>query len=133
MKYADNASSYHRITGDILEELLPSVKIEQEKSLYVEGVSTSGSAKKLHADFFIPIYKLMIEVDGELHFKQGFDKEKAYQNLAHRKHLDNRKDYFAIQNGWNILRIPYWEFKDRDNVRDIIVDKINEILEGDNF
>jgi hypothetical protein len=43
--------------------------------------------------------------------------------------LDNRKDYYAIQNGWNILRIPYWEFKDKNNVKDIIIDKINSIIE----
>lgn len=124
------------MTGNILEKILPSVKIEQEKSLYIPGITSSGSAKKLHADFFIPAYKLMIEVDGELHFREGFDREKGYQNLQHRKHLDNRKDYFAIQNGWNILRIPYWEFKKdnpEENISDIIVDKINEIIEGDNF
>jgi very-short-patch-repair endonuclease len=129
LKFAKNASSYHRITGEILEEILPSVKIEQEKCLYIDGVTQSGAAKKLHADFFIPAYKLMIEVDGELHYKPGFDREKSYQNLKHRKTLDNRKDYYAIQNGWNILRIPYWEFKDKNNVKDIIIYKINSIIE----
>lgn len=66
----------------------------------------------------------LIEYDGQHHFKPieiwGGDKE--FEKTLER---DKIKDNYAIENNIYLLRIPYWEF---DNVEEILEEK----LKGDN-
>lgn len=59
--------------------------------------------------------KLIIEYDGEFHYKRfyniDFEKQKRY---------DKKKDDYCKNNNLEILRIPYWEFDNIENILDKI-------------
>lgn len=68
--------------------------------------------KPLRPDFILPDYKIWIEYDGEFHYR------KMYTNDGHEKikEHDKRKDEYAKKYGWKLIRIPYWEFDDIENI-----------------
>lgn len=72
----------------------------------------------LRPDFILPDHKIWIEYDGEFHYK------KMYDNDGHEiiKEHDKRKDEYAIENGWKLIRIPYTEF---DNIENILEKELN--------
>lgn len=76
--------------------------------------------KPLPFDFYLPNYNLCIEYDGELHYMlHGFvSKEKATEDFNNTKINDKIKTAYCLKNTISLLRIPYWEYKN-----------INEILE----
>ena len=60
-------------------------------------------------DFFLPEYNILIEYDGEQHFKKIFnwDTDERFQNrLFH----DKLKNKYAIQNQITLIRIPYTHY-----------------------
>lgn len=78
-----------------------------------------GDKRMLPFDFCIN-YKgannrLLIEVDGELHYKEFA--AKYHKN-------DKRKNYYCNEHNIPLLRIPYWEFED-DTYKQKIIDFIN--------
>lgn len=68
----------------------------------------------LRPDFILPSYKIWIEYDGEFHYKNMVG-EDSYKKLI--KH-DDMKDKYAKEHGWKLIRIPYWEF---DNIENILI------------
>lgn len=78
----------------------------------------SDKGNPLRPDFILPEHKIWIEYDGEFHFK------KMYDNDGHEiiKEHDKRKDEYAIENGWKLIRIPYTEF---DNIENILEKELN--------
>lgn len=60
----------------------------------------------LFFDFYLPEYDAVIEFDGIYHFK-GDRKQQS---------RDSIKNYYCKNKGIKILRIPYWKFKDIDNI-----------------
>jgi len=90
-----------------------------------EGLVGLGG-KSLFYDFYLPKYNLIIEYDGEYHFrvikyknesiKQAEDKFKKQQ--IH----DMRKSKYAMDNDIQLIRIPYWEF---DNIEKILERELN--------
>lgn len=79
---------------------LMGIKFEQQKTF--SGLK--GDSKKLRYDFFIPSHRLLIEYQGEQHYKpikhfggkQKFTKQKLY---------DNKKEKFADLNNYRLLKI----------------------------
>lgn len=65
--------------------------------------------KKLRFDFYIPKQNICIEYDGEQHYKSlkcfGGDEE-----LKKIKKRDKIKNKFCVDNGINLIRIPYFEY-----------------------
>ena len=66
----------------------------------------------LRPDFILPKEKIWIEYDGEFHYKD------IYKDGYHEKQLinDKRKNKYAKINGWNLIRIPYIEFDNIENI-----------------
>lgn len=64
--------------------------------------------RTLPFDFYLPDYNLVIEYDGEQHYKpiEYFGGEKSFNNII--KH-DKIKDNYCKNNNIKILRIPYFE------------------------
>ncbi|PCJ29217.1 MAG: hypothetical protein COA94_02040 [Rickettsiales bacterium] len=62
-------------------------------------------------DFYVPIYKLLIEYDGVQHFEDiaFFDNVP----LKERQRIDERKTHVALEYGYNILRIDYTNLSTR--------------------
>jgi len=67
-------------------------------------------------DFYLPDYKMVIEYDGEQHFKPvdfaGKGIEWAEKNFEKIISQDLKKNKYCIDNGIIILRIPYYEDKE---------------------
>lgn len=76
--------------------------------------------RSLPFDFYIPKYNLCIEFDGQQHFEPKFGDE----NLKTTKYHDMIKNDYCAKNNIFLLRIPYW---DSNNIENIIKDKINTI------
>jgi hypothetical protein len=75
----------------------------------------------LRFDFYLPNLNLLIEYDGEGHYKAIFGStiEEKQKNLEDCKKRDKIKDDWAKANNIPLLRIPYWDF-----------DKIEELIEA---
>ncbi len=72
---------------------------------------------KLSFDFYLPIYNLCIEYDGEQHFKLNyFSKNKKI--LTETRRRDNIKNNFCNNNNGRpkLLRISYEKYNEIDNI-----------------
>lgn len=78
----------------------------------------SDKGNPLRPDFILPKHKIWIEYDGEFHY-MDFHKDGSFEiGLIN----DKRKDEYAKKHGWKMIRIPYWEF---DNIENILNSEIN--------
>lgn len=75
--------------------------------------------RTLRPDFILKKYKIWVEFDGEFHYKD-FYKDGSFERLIEH---DRRKNEYAIEHGWKLIRIPYWEF---DNIENILMGEINK-------
>lgn len=68
-------------------------------------------------DFYFPELNILIEYDGKQHFEEikKFGGEKGH--LLLKKH-DKMKNEYCKRKGMGLLRIPYWDFK---NIEEILV------------
>ncbi len=78
-------------------------------------------------DFYLYKHDLVIEFDGIQHFKKNdfFHQENSRRNFSEEQINDESKDLYIVQEGLKILRIPFWE---RHNIDDILV---NALLTGE--
>lgn len=69
----------------------------------------------LQFDFYIPHIKMCIEYDGKQHFEpiDFFGGIEAYEYCVKR---DTIKNIYCEENGINLLRIPYYEYKNIDKI-----------------
>jgi hypothetical protein len=74
----------------------------------------SKKNRKLRFDFYIPLENVCIEYDGPYHFDKNFWLNKNNPNF---KEHDEIKNKFCKDNNINLLRIPYWE---EDNINNIL-------------
>jgi len=69
------------------------------------------SLTRLKADFVLPDFDIIIEVDGEQHFKPvqfgGIGYEQALDNFEEQKHRDSLKLRMAKEMECKLVRIPY--------------------------
>lgn len=72
----------------------------------------------LRFDFFIKSKNTVIEYDGEQHFKPIYGNDEFEKS----KVRDSIKDEYCKTHNINIIRIPYWEF---DNVNEILKEVLN--------
>ena len=72
-------------------------------------------------DFYVPTYKLLIEFQGEQHYNPitfgGISTEQAEQRYNNQVEHDKLKQEYATANQFNLLVIPYWEYK---NIHEIL-------------
>lgn len=75
---------------------------------------------KLSFDFYIEEKNLLIEYDGQHHFKPirfgGISLERAKKNLEKQKIKDEIKNVFVKNNDIKMLRIPYTKFDDIEKI-----------------
>lgn len=64
--------------------------------------------------------KLLIEYDGEFHFRKAYEEQKFEELQIH----DERKNQYCKDNNIPLLRIPYWEF---ENIEDILFEVLNKL------
>lgn len=72
-------------------------------------------------DFYIPNLHgapVIIEVDGEQHFKPVYGRQSFLKGQEH----DRRKNSYCLANNIPLYRIPYWEIKNLKTATDIFQD-----------
>jgi hypothetical protein len=72
------------------------------------------TGRMLPFDFYLPGLNILIEYDGEQHFK---DLKHFKMDLQKRKHLDKIKTEWTLHAGLKLIRLPYWDF---DNIEKIL-------------
>lgn len=75
--------------------------------------------RKLKADFFLPGLGIIIEFDGEHHYKPIYytdDKDKHDSDFESRKNLDKLKRLIAKESGYQLINWPYWQPITPDNL-----------------
>lgn len=72
---------------------------------------------RLPFDFYLPEYNLIIEFDGQHHFR-----EIGFGNYESTKKHDEIKNQYCKDNHINLLRIPYW---DGNDIEEIITKQLN--------
>ena len=80
-----------------------------------------ANKKQLKFDFYLPDYKICVELDGEHHYMpvrfKGISEERALERHLYTKTLDIIKNNYCIEQKINLIRIPYWDF---DNIEKIL-------------
>lgn len=76
----------------------------------------------MRPDFIIPSLKIWIEFDGAQHFKPvdfagNISKQQIQANFKLVQQNDQIKDQYAKDNNWTLIRIPYTEY---DNIEQIL-------------
>lgn len=83
-------------------------------------------------DFYLPQYNLFIEYDGEQHYKpvryHTQSDDEAEQNFKRTQKHDKIKNLYCEDNHINLLRIPYWE---KENINEIISNYLQRLNERD--
>lgn len=76
--------------------------------------------KKLKFDFYIPDLNLVIEYNGQHHYKplKHFGGEDNYNKVVER---DKIKMDYCNENNINMLVIPYWEFKNIEKILEPLI------------
>ena len=75
----------------------------------------------LRPDFIIKDKRIWIEYDGEFHFEEQF-KGDSFEMI---QEYDEIKNQYAKENNWKLIRIPYWEF---DNIEEILKREIKKSI-----
>lgn len=73
-------------------------------------------------DFYIPNLQgapVIIEVDGEQHFKPIYGRQAFLKGQEH----DRQKNSYCLANNIPLYRIPYWEIRELKTVNDIFTDE----------
>jgi very-short-patch-repair endonuclease len=94
---------------------------EREKTF--PDLKSSNGKHYLRFDFWIDNLKILIEFDGEQHYKvtPHWGGEPALKNLIEN---DKKKDFWAKENGYKLIRIKFSEI---DNIENILESQIHHI------
>ena len=76
----------------------------------------------MRPDFIIPGLKIWIEYDGEQHFEpvdftSKMSEEQIQEQFKKVQQNDQIKNQYAKDNNWTLIRIPYWDI---DNIEQIL-------------
>ena len=102
-----------KAVADVLDSL--SIEYTREHSFEYLG--------RKRFDFFIPSLNIAIEYDGEQHYK-SIDAWGGEEYLEYVRQSDALKNDFCDYMGIDLLRIPYWEF---DNIDEIVTNFIDNV------
>lgn len=86
--------------------------------VYQKSFENCKDVRMLPFDFYIPSKNIIIEYDGEQHYKpvECFGGLEAY--LKTKEH-DNIKNNYCLNNSIKLIRIPYWDFNDINKILEI--------------
>lgn len=91
---------------EIAQKILEQNNIKYYYNYKLKNVKVRGKNKTLIVDFFLPEYKIVLELDGEQHYTQifnGFYKKHSLSN-------DFMKNAYCKKNNLLLLRIKYTDF-----------------------
>ena len=94
-----------------------SINYIHDKPYFKDLLSELGNP--LRPDFIIEDERIWIEYDGEFHYENKLDENEFIKMQKH----DKLKDKYAKEHNWKLIRIPYWEF---DNIEEILEKELNK-------
>ena len=113
--------SSHRCPTCTLKTSLLELKTEEwfnENKIVFIKQKTFDDCKNINLlrfDYFIPDINLLIEVDGEQHFRPvcfgGITKERAELIFRKSQERDKIKDDYCKEHNIKLVRVPYWEYR----------------------
>lgn len=74
-------------------------------------------------DFYLPDWKILVEVDGRQHYKFTKIFYKKRQDFLKAQERDRRKNSYALAHNIPLYRIPYFEVERIKNVQEIFQNK----------
>lgn len=101
-------SSYEEYVLQIL--LKERINFEREKAF----PDLKGGSYRY--DFYLPDRNIIIEVDGQYHFKPIRGRRELLKQQEH----DRRKNSYSLSKGISLYRIPYWEISKIKTFQDIV-------------
>ena len=82
--------------------------------------------RMLPFDFYLPDHNICIEYDGQQHYDiidfSGKNQKRAEEQFKQTQKKDNIKTQYCLDNNIKLIRIPYWEF---DNIENILKQELN--------
>lgn len=110
----------------LCREILSKNNIEFEEQKTFENCINPKTGKKLKFDFFLPMFNILLEIDGIHHFQPTiFGKnDNAHEAFVDVLFRDKIKNEFANQNNLLLFRIPYVDVK---NINPLINEIINNL------
>ena len=111
----DNINSYGELR---IKEFLKLNNIDYTEQKTFEECK---DIRKLPFDFYLNEFNIAIEYDGEQHYKKCFNM--TDEDFEDRKNKDNIKTQFCMDNNIYLIRIPYWDF---DNIENILEKELLE-------
>ncbi len=104
-------SNYEKYIMEIL--LKEHINFEREKTFH------DLKQGKYRFDFYLPSEKIILEVDGEYHWKPI----RGNRVLLKQQEHDRQKNSYCLANNIPLYRIPYWEIKNIHTFNDILNDE----------
>lgn len=93
---------------------------------FQKGFKDCKDKKVLRFDFYLSKYNIAVEYDGIQHFEpvdfSGKNKKLAEERFKEQQIKDNIKTQYCLDNNIKLIRIPYWEF---DNIENILKQELN--------
>lgn len=105
--------------------------LQRYKINYIPQYSFSDckDQRSLPFDYYIPEYNILIEYDGEQHYKPvnfgGISNEDAAKNLKTTQRHDEIKTNYCIENNIPLIRIPYWN---KNNLENVLVTNLKQYV-----
>lgn len=78
---------------------------------------------RLRYDFYLPELNILVEVDSMLHFEETPKFHKNTHEFKHAQQNDRLKNSYALSHNIPLYRCPEWEFKNINNINDILQQK----------
>lgn len=95
--------------------------------IYQKSFDDCRDKNMLPFDFYLPDYNMCIEYDGEQHFQpvafKGCSEQEKNKSFELVQMHDNIKNQYCKDNDIRIVRIPYYDY---DNIENIIVTHLNK-------
>lgn len=95
-----------------ITRILNKYNIENVSQCRFEGCKFK---QQLPFDFYLPKYNILIEYDGEQHYKM-FDYFGGFDKFVNTKIRDTIKNEYCKKNNIKLIRIPYWEYENIEKI-----------------
>lgn len=95
-------SKYHRVARELLRTYFPQDRILEE--VFLPGLKTTG-----FADFYLPLRMMILEVQGEQHYKFTpiFHGNRLAYMMALKRDIEKKR--WCVSNGITFVELPYNE------------------------
>lgn len=99
-----------------IEKWLKDNNIEYNSQFWFDDCK--GKRRGLPFDFYLSEYNICIEYDGKQHYKLDCFNY-TLLDLMNRKYLDNIKTKYCEDNNIKLIRIPYWNYNDIEQILEL--------------